>query len=124
MDFQKAYFHYSCVLSFFFFFLFVKLMDKNNINIYIFCKYNADIALESCICAADTSKSVKCFLHADAFDGMFAVTMTPSSSLRIMMHRLPWRQRKDENPVTAPTRLPADSDSWLFHFYSSDDRRQ
>lgn len=87
------------------------------------CKYSTDIALESRLYTADASESVKCFPLGRCLWWYVCCYYDPGSSLHIMMHRRAWwRWRKDENPITSPTLLPADNDSWVF--FPSDDRRQ
>lgn len=86
------------------------------------CKYSADIALESRLYTADASESVKCFPLRRCLWWYVCCYYDPGGSLHIMMHRRAWWWRKDENPITSPTLLPADNDSWVF--FPSDDRRQ
>lgn len=78
------------------------------------CKYSADIALESRLYTADASESVKCFPLRRCLWWYVCCYYDPGGSLHIMMHRRAWWWRKDENPITSPTLLPADNDSWVF----------
>lgn len=78
------------------------------------CKYSADIALESRLYTADASESVKCFPLRQCLWWYVCCYYDPGGSLHIMMHRRAWWWRKDENPITSPTLLPADNDSWVF----------